>query len=110
SDHRTDVDANPQIFALAQRADRFARSTEDRQLVKLYLEAGRRSGAKLPASARAEVMRDLKHLDALGDAFQQRLMQDRTSISIDAREASSLPPLFVATLEKSGDGYVVPVG
>lgn len=110
SDQRTDIDASPDVYALANAAAKFAKSQDDRQLIKLYQEAGRRSGAQLPAPRRAEVTRWLKQLDALGDAFEQRLMQDRSTITISMEESASLPAPFVATLEKTSAGYVVPVG
>jgi thimet oligopeptidase len=101
--------ANPALYALAQAAQAQASTPADEQLAKIYVEAGRRTGAGLEPARRAEVTRRFDQLNRLQIAYMQALGEDRTTIEISRDEAASLPSFFVGTLEESPRGYIVPV-
>ncbi|AIF47623.1 M3 family metallopeptidase [Dyella japonica] len=103
------VNADPAIYALAQTAQGQVSDQADRQLVKLYLEQGRRNGAGLDAATRAKVTALFDQLNNLQIAFGQALDEEHVSIDVSQKEAASLPKDFIATLAPKGDGYTVPV-
>ncbi|MGA9342555.1 MAG: M3 family metallopeptidase [Rhodanobacteraceae bacterium] len=105
----TGLAADPAVYAFARDALTQARTPAERQLARIYAENGRRAGAALPASKRAELVRLRDRLHALESAFVQNLGSDRSTIAISADEARSLPDDLVATFGKTRDGYRVPV-
>jgi len=106
---RADLTANPAIYTIARKAQDEATVPVDRRLATLYVEAGRRAGAGLDRTAREALTARFKELDALQNAWQQALGDDKTTIAISNDEAASLPRELVADFKKTADGYVVPV-
>jgi thimet oligopeptidase len=100
---------HPAVYAIATRAATEARMAADRKLAQVYLESGRRAGAPLDGETRARVTELLAELGRLQLDFQRALAADRTSITISAAEAESLPPGLRSSFDMDGDRYVVPV-
>jgi thimet oligopeptidase len=101
------VAADTAVFALAEAAQ--GQTQAERQLAKLYLEAGRRAGAHLRPAVRKEISALLERLNALQVAYQQALVEAGDAIEITADEAAGLPRDIVAAFEATAGGYVVPV-
>jgi thimet oligopeptidase len=106
---RVAIAADPAIHALAQTAHDRASAPVDRQLAKIYVEAGRRAGAGLDAARRAQVTQLFDRLNRLESEYMQAMGADHTTIEISREEAASLSPSFVGTLQPSPRGYVMPV-
>lgn len=111
SNYGVELAADPRIFAVAQHvaASGDAKTVADKKLVEDYVIAGRRSGAGLDAAKRKEVTALFQHINDLQRDFSLALAGDTSSIIIGAAEAKNLPADFLATLKKTGSGYVVPV-
>jgi thimet oligopeptidase len=103
------LSADSAVYAIAQDAMKTAATPAERRLAQLYAEAGRRTGAGLPAGQRAQVTQLFDRLNMLQTGFQLALGEDKSSIAIDAKEAQSLPPAFIKTLKATPGGYVVNV-
>jgi thimet oligopeptidase len=105
-----EIAADPRIFAAAQRAQHEELSTSaDSQLVRRYIEAGRRSGAGLDSAQRGRATALFKHLYDLQRDFSIALAQDSTSITIEAGDTSGLPAQLRASLRGTGQKFIVPV-
>ena len=111
SDYQTVLGADPQIYqtALRLQEQNAAQSDADKALLRLYVVAGRRSGADLDDAKRKEATALFQKLGDLQRAFEIDLSEDATTIAITKAEAASLPAALVATLKKTASGYVVPV-
>jgi thimet oligopeptidase len=107
----TTLQASPQLYQSLAQASRSgtARSVYDRKLTSLWLDAFKRSGAALAHARRMEFVKLSDQLTNLQNRFMQNLAHDKTTITITAAQAASLPPDFVAGFEKTGGNYVVPV-
>jgi len=103
------LSADSAVYAIAQGAMKTAPMPAERRLAQLYAESGRRTGAGLPAAQRAQVTELLDRLNRLQTEFGRALGEDKSSITIDAKEAESLPPAFVRTLKPTTGGYQVNV-
>jgi len=103
------VNADPAIYAIALGTMKTAATPAERRLAELYVESGRRTGAGLPPTQRAQVTKLFDRLNLLQTQFQRALGEDKSSIAIDAKEAQSLPPAFVKTLRSTTAGYDVNV-
>ena len=113
---QVDLSADPALYQLAKAAAASATTPVDKQLARVYIESGRRTGAGLDAARRAEVTGLFAQLDKLQSAYMRALGENPTAITISHDEAASLPPFFVATLQASPaspsngkSGYIVPV-
>ncbi|MGH8495988.1 MAG: M3 family metallopeptidase [Gammaproteobacteria bacterium] len=102
-----EISANSGIHALAKAAR--GETQADRQLAKMYVEAGRRAGAHPDPDVRAEVGELLERLNSLQIDFQQALAEHASAVEITSAEAESLPEDVVATLAQTTEGYVFPV-
>lgn len=102
-----EVAADPSIYALAQSAR--GETQADRQLAKIYRESGRRAGAHLEAEVRTGLSELLERLNPLQIAYQQALVEATVSIEVTAAEVAGLPVDLLASFERAGDNYVVPV-
>ncbi|TAM58838.1 hypothetical protein EPN52_09320 [bacterium] len=111
SDYETTLAADPQIYATALRLQdqRVAQTAAERALLRLYVVAGRRSGADLDDAKRAQVTALFQHLNDLERRFGINLSEDSTTIVVSKAEAAGLPASFVATLKVTPKGYAVPV-
>ena len=103
------LSADPVIYSIAKAAARLAKTQAERQLVKLYLESGRRAGAALSKAQRDEVTKRFDELSVLTLAFQKELGEESLTIHVTPAEAESLPSEFQKTLKKDDSGFVVPV-
>ncbi|MBV8172884.1 MAG: Zn-dependent oligopeptidase [Candidatus Eremiobacteraeota bacterium] len=101
--------SDPFIYAMAQLGAATATNANDRKLAELYMESGRRSGAGLDPTTRAQTTKLFNELNDLEIAFARQLGEDTTSVTISKSEAASLPPSFVKALKAEGDGFRVPV-
>jgi len=112
SNYFTEIGARPDIYQAiaAVKKSNTAKTVYDRKLVDLYLIAFQRSGAALSPEKRKEFVKLSNDLTDLGNKFSGNLGNDRTTITITAAQAASLPTDFVQTLKKSADGtYTVNV-
>jgi thimet oligopeptidase len=103
------LSADSAVYAIAQGAMKTATAPAERRLAQLYAESGRRTGAGLPPAQRAQVTQLFDRLNKLQTEFQRALGEDKSSITIDPKEAQSLPPAFVKTLKATPGGFVVNV-
>ncbi len=103
------IAADPAIYALAKQAVPLAKTQPEKQLAKLYLEAGRRTGAGLDKEKREEVTKLFDQLNNLALAFTKELGEEQVTIHISPDEAASLSAEFQKTLKKDDTGYIVPV-
>jgi thimet oligopeptidase len=104
-----EVSASPAVYALAKATQSQAKTQADKQLARLYVEAGRRSGAGLDPATRAKVAALFDQLKKLEIAYMRTLGEEQTTIEISAAEAASLPPPYVKTFTPTQGGYLVPV-
>lgn len=111
TDYGVEVASDARIYAAAQEAlgDTSVTAQEDRQLIKLYLETGRRNGAGLDSASRARVSGLRKRLNDVQREYGVRLAEDSSSIAITEVEAKSLSPQLLSSSRKSNSGYIVPV-
>jgi thimet oligopeptidase len=110
----TAVLADPRLFALAQQAQaehgaKGSASAADRQLAKLYVEAGRKAGAGLDSAGRVQAVRLLQRHADLERDFSLALAGDSSTIRIPRRDTVGLDPQFRARLERTGDSLTVHV-
>jgi thimet oligopeptidase len=103
------LSADPAVYKIAKASVPLARTQPEKQLVKLYLESGRRVGAGLSKARRDEVTHRFDQLNHLTLGFQQELSEESSTIHITPFEAESLPPEFQKTLKSDAAGFVVPV-
>jgi thimet oligopeptidase len=107
--------ADSRLYALARRAQGElgdgggARPPADRQLARLYVEAGRQAGAGLDSAARTVAVRLLQRHANLERAFSLALAADSSRIRIPLRDTAGLDPQLRAQLAREGDSLVVPV-
>ena len=111
SDYQTVLSADPQIYAAALRLQEqnAASSDAEKALLRLYVVAGRRSGADLDESKRNAATALFQKLGDQQRQFEIDLSEDAATIAITKKEAASLPATLVATLKRTPNGYVVPV-
>src|SRR5579872_95372 len=111
SDYQAVLAADPQIYATAERLQRegVATTDADKQLLQLYVVAGRRSGADLSDAKRAQATALFQKLGQLQRQFAIDLSEDASTIAITKAEAASLPRALAATFKKTSTGYIVPV-
>jgi thimet oligopeptidase len=109
TDYGVEIASDARIYAAAQEAHRDPAVTaqEDRQLIKLYLEIGRRNGAGLDTANRVRVTDLFKRLNDLQRDYGVRLAEDSSSIAITQAEARSLSPQLLASSKKTNSGYIV---
>jgi thimet oligopeptidase len=108
----TAVLADPRLYALAQHAGAelgAGGSPPDRQLAKLYVEAGRKAGAGLDSAGRVQAVRLLQRHADLERDFSLALAGDSSTIRIPRRDTVGLDPQFRARLERTGDSLTVHV-
>jgi len=103
------LSGNPVVYARALGAQAHAATQADQQLARHYAEKGRRSGAHLSPAASAELTRLLQQLARLKSAFIQTLGEERLTLELSKAEATWVSPAFLATLEATKKGYLVPV-
>jgi Zn-dependent oligopeptidase len=103
------IASHPGIFAIAVAAVDDATGPVDRRLARVYLESGRQAGAHLPGEVREQIAQRLAELGRVQLEFQGALARDRTTITISADEAASLPIGLQASFEPVGDEFRVPV-
>jgi len=102
------VGTDPQIYAAAKRSlERGAfRTAADKQLARLYVEAGRRAGAGLDSAARLEVTTLFQQLADLQRDYSIALAKDSSRLVIAAADTAGLPAQFRSVMtESSGGGY-----
>ena len=104
-----EVSADPAVYALAQSATRMAQTGEERQLAKIYVETGRRSGAALLPPQRAEAQRLLNEISRLGIEFSRELGEDQSTVQLSAAETRSLPAALAGGLTTSASGATLTV-
>jgi thimet oligopeptidase len=105
----TEVSADPVIYRYAQFASEHAPDAAGKQLAKIYLEQGRRSGASMSPAKRAKVTQLLDQITKLQTQFQKQLGEDVSVLHITEEESKSLPAEFIKTLKPDGQGFIVPV-
>jgi len=110
----TAVLADPRLYALAQQAQAelgaaSSASPADRQLAKLYVEAGRKAGAGLDSAGRARAVRLLQRHADLERDFSLALAADSSTIRVPLGDTVGLDPQFLARLERAGDSLTVHV-
>ena len=101
--------ADPAIYKLAQAAVAVAKTPEDQQLAKIYIETGRRAGAGLEPATRAQVTKLLDQLNNLQIEFSRVLAEDHTSIALNETELASLPPALAGAIKHDAGGAHVAV-
>ena len=84
-------------------------SPADRQLVKLYVEMGRKAGAGLDSATRPRVIRLFQRHADLERAFALNLAGDSTRIRMPRRDTLGLDRQLRAQLTRDGDSVAVPV-
>jgi len=111
SDFLTALSARPELYrAVADAAaSRTATTLADRKLLELWLVSLKRSGAGLGTADRKRFVAESQQLTQLQNAFGANLGNDKTTIRLTPRGIAGLPADLIATFERDGDGYVVPV-
>jgi thimet oligopeptidase len=112
TDFSTAWGADSRLYALARRAQAElgeGHPAADRQLAKLYVEAGRQAGAGLDSATRARAVGLLQRHANLERTFSLALAADSTRIRIPPGDTAGLDPQLVAQLARDGDSLVVPV-
>lgn len=106
----TEVGADPRIYAAAQRAakERLA-SAADRQLVQVYLENWRHTGASLDSATRVRTTALFQKLNDIQRDFMIALAADSTRLELTRAEADALPSQLRAGLTPKGDGFLLDV-
>ena len=109
----SELSARPELYrAVADaKASGTANGAAQRKLTELWLTSFKRSGAGLPAAQRREFVALSQKVTDLQNKFSSNLAEDASTIAIDATQAQSLPPDFVAAALKktAAGGYTVPV-
>jgi thimet oligopeptidase len=105
--------ADPRLYTLAQHAEAElgagSNPPADRQLAKLYVEAGRQAGAGLDSTDRGRAVRLLRRHADLERDFSLALAGDSTTIRIPLRDTLGLDPQFLSQLKRTGDSLTVRV-
>ena len=131
SNYTSEAAADARLYALARRAEaevagrlvaatapdsaptgasaRTSWSPADRQLVKLYVEMGRKAGAGLDSATRPRVIRLFQRHADLERAFALNLAGDSTRIRMPRRDTLGLDRQLRAQLTRDGDSVGVPV-
>jgi thimet oligopeptidase len=109
SEFGTRLSADPVIYGYAKVGFDHAPDANGKQLAKIYLEQGRRTGAALPAAKRKQVTTLLDRLTKLQIDFAKQLAEEQPVMHITDDEAKSLPADFLSPLKRDESGYVVPV-
>ncbi len=111
SDYDVELQSDPHIYAIAQRVATLgdAPAPAGAKLDEYYVIGGKRAGAGLSAATRKQTTPLFQHLFDLEREFALQLSNDQTSITITTAEAQSLSADFLATVQKTPTGYVVPV-
>jgi thimet oligopeptidase len=113
SNYTVEAAADARLYALARRAEAEtaapSSSAPDRQLAKLYVEAGRKAGAGLDSAARTRAVRLFQRHSDLERDFGLALAADSTRIRIPLGDTAGLEPQLRAQLKPEGDSLVVPV-
>lgn len=104
-----ELSADPAVLKIAEGAASLAQSAEQRQLAKIYIEAGRRTGAGLEPAQRAEVTRLFDALNKIIVAYNRGLSEDQSQIPITTEELSSLPAALAGSVLRSSEGMRMPV-
>lgn len=103
----SELSARPDLYrALADaQASGSAKSPAEVKLTQLWLTSAKRAGAGLPSAQRRQFVALEQQLTGLQNRFEANLGDDATSVTIDAAQAASLPPDFVAgAAKKTADG------
>ncbi len=111
SNYGVELAADPRVYAVAQKVAALggSMSQADKKLDEYYLIGGKRAGAGLDAETRKKTTALFQQIIDLERDFALALSNDTASITITSAEAAGLSPDFIATLKKSGSGYVIPV-
>lgn len=111
ANYTVEINADPNIYQAAVRASEHgdAATPADRQLVKLYVENGRRAGAGLDSAARARVAALFQRLNDLQQGYVAALASDSTRIELSAADTVGLSPQMRAGLTKASTGFLIPV-
>ncbi len=96
--------ADPAIYKLAQAAAAGASTPEERQLAKIYQEAGIRAAAGLDPATRAKVTKLLDQINTLQIAYGRAIAEDHSEIDLSAEELTSLPAALNAAVRKDAKG------
>jgi Zn-dependent oligopeptidase len=104
-----ELSADPAVLKIAEAAAATAQTDEQRQLAKIYGEAGRRTGAGLPPAQRAEVTRLYNELNKLMVDYNRGLSEDRSEIPLSVQEFKSLPPSLAGSVKHDPDGLHIAV-
>lgn len=104
-----DLEYDPELYrALQEYAERNERlSGPDRKLFEDMMRSFRRRGFELPEAKRMELMKNLKELSRVKNAFEKNLNDYEDSIEISEDELGGLPEHYVKSLPKKGGKYVV---
>ncbi len=110
NDYMTELNARPELYRALRgaKASGTATSDADKKVLALWLVATERSGAGLDDAKRAEFVRLSKQLNDLQNRFTSNIGEDKTTISISARQTAGLHTDFTATFKRNGAMYVVP--
>ncbi len=103
----SELSARPDLYrALADaQAGGSANGPAQVKLTQLWLTLAKRAGASLPAAQRRKFVALEQKLTDLQNRFAANLGDDPTTVTIDAAQAGSLPPDFVAgAAKKTADG------
>jgi Zn-dependent oligopeptidase len=117
SSYTAEAAADARLYALARRAwseisagpGTSSGAQADRQLVKLYIETGRKAGAALDSATRKTVVRLFQHHADLERDFNLTLAADSTQVRIPLSDTVGLDPQFRSQLRREGDSLAVPV-
>ena len=109
--YMVELATDPQTYATAIqiRDHGLASSQADRQLVQIYIENGRRSGAGLDSATRARVTGLFQRLNDIQRDYLIALNRDSSAITIAPADTVGLPAQFRAGLTPTADGFVVKV-
>lgn len=107
----SEVAARPALYAAlkAAKASQTAVGDEQKKLTDLWLVAGGRAGAGLADAPRAEFVKLSAQLSSIQNQFGSNLGNDASTIAVPAAQVAGVPADFIATLQKTATGYVVPV-
>ncbi len=103
------LSADSAVYAIAQGAMKTAATPAVGRLAHIYVVSCRRTGAGVSPARRAQVTALFDRLNRLQTEFGRAIGEDRSTITIDSRDAQSLPPAFVRTLKATTGGYQVNV-
>ncbi|MBV8345300.1 MAG: Zn-dependent oligopeptidase [Candidatus Eremiobacteraeota bacterium] len=108
ADFSEEAAAVPAIYAALKRIDPAGLPSDaDRALLRVWLDAYRRSGAGLPDAARTEFVALSKQLTTLQNDFVKNVSADTTALDVSKGELDGVPADFVASLKGAANGAVV---